>query len=72
MFHDASLARIGEVFVKPQQARVTADDDSRPFKMSKSAARILIGEAREVVDLVDALPRDQARKLAAHLLAKRR
>jgi hypothetical protein len=68
----AQIVRVGEIFVRLQDARLSADYDPRPFPATRSATRVLVSEAQEAIELVKGLPRHQARKLAAHLLAKRR
>jgi hypothetical protein len=68
----SQITRIGEIFTKLQDARITADYDPRPFLLGRADVLELVAQAREASELTSALPRDQARKLAAYLLAKRR
>lgn len=66
------VIRIGAIFVRLQDARITADYDPRPFSFARRDVLELIGQAGEASDLMGKLPNDQARKLAAHLIARRR
>ncbi|MGO8799133.1 MAG: hypothetical protein ACLQJL_08590 [Roseiarcus sp.] len=68
----AQVARIGAIFVRLQDARITADYDPKPFRLGRDEVLELIAQAREGSELMNKLPNDQARRLAAHLIAKRR
>lgn len=66
------VARIGAIFVRLQDARITADYDPKPFRLGRDEGLELVAQAREGSELMNKLPNDQARRLAAHLIAKRR
>lgn len=68
----AGVAKIGNVFLHLQTARIMADYDPSEFPFGISQVLELVGQARESSQAMRDLPRGEVLRLAARLIAKRR
>jgi hypothetical protein len=66
------VGRIGQIFGDLLEERFVADYDPQTYAPTRADVLILIAQAREAVDLIEALPASTYRHLAVTLLARTR
>jgi hypothetical protein len=66
------IATFAVVFITLQQARILADYVPHPFSFGRMQVTELVEQSRDACHIIDGVPADRMRRLAAHLIVRPR